>query len=173
MRKKDASSKVYADELAMAQQRQIYWVTPVTIGLAFATGILLALGHHLFYQHLAGSAVPAGDYNAPLVGVSKQQFNIAVGTAFAFLVKSMLSLAVTASYTQVFWRTLGTAKRGIPVDKVDTIFSLVQNILGLFRVSAWHRYWLLICMAWIFWYAYPYIIAAPSYTDGGTPRNQC
>jgi|ERR1700722_1774290 hypothetical protein len=135
----------------MAQQRRIYWVTPATIMLAFSAGVLLALGHHLFYRHLAGSVAPPGEYHLPLGKVSKQQVNFAVGTAFAFLVKSMLALAVTASYMQVFWRTLKTAEKGARLADVDTAFSVMQDILRLFKASVWRRHPLLLPMAVIFW----------------------
>lgn len=135
----------------MTQHRRIHWTTPATILLAFFAGILLAVGHHLFYKRLAGHVAPPGQYHLPFGEVSKQQVNTAVGTAFAFLVKSMLSLAVAASFTQVFWRALITAEKGARLADVDTAFSVLQDFSGLFKTSVWRRHSLLLPLAVIFW----------------------
>lgn len=65
----------------------------------FVAGCMLSLGHHLFYSNLAGTATPTGYYHA-IAGskISKQEFNTAIGTTFAFLVKAMLALAVSTAY---------------------------------------------------------------------------
>lgn len=130
----------------------MHWTIPTKIILAFLAGVAIALGHHLFYQQLDGQIAPTGEYVFGRSQLSKQQFNIAVGTAFAFLVKSSLTLAITCSWIQLFWFVLKrTSTRPLLVD-MDHAFSLLQDIRVLFRFSMWHRdYILLIPVAIIFW----------------------
>ncbi|KAI9642501.1 hypothetical protein NHQ30_009306 [Ciborinia camelliae] len=137
--------------LAMFRKPKVYWATPLTLLLAFSTGVLLSLLHHLFYRHLDGSVAPTGEYHSMIGKVSKQQFNLAVGNALAFSVQSMFSLAVTISYEQVFWRALTTAKAGARLGDIDTAFSVLQDILGLFSTSLWRLKSMLFPMAVIFW----------------------
>lgn len=82
--------------------RHIHWVTPTNISATLLAGIAFALGHHFFYARLSGQNAPTGSYEFAGSRPSKQQVNIAVGTAFAFLVKSILAIAVGISYTQLF-----------------------------------------------------------------------
>lgn len=63
--------------------------------LAFVAGLAFALGHHAFYDSLDGQPVADHLFN--------QQINLAVGQAFAFLVRASLVISVGASYWQVFW----------------------------------------------------------------------
>lgn len=132
-------------------KNKIYWVTPLTVILAFFAGILLSLVHHLFYKHLHGSVAPTGEYHSIIGKVSKQQVNLAVGNPLAFLVQSTFALAVTVSYVQVFWRALKTARAGARLSDVDTAFSVLQDILGLFKASLWRVQSILFPMAVIFW----------------------
>ena len=71
----------------------------------------MAVGHHRFYKNLAGTTAPTGNYQSAGVNVSKQQFNTAVGTAFAFVVKGTLTAAVGMAYIQAFWRSAQRSKR--------------------------------------------------------------
>ncbi|KAK4541999.1 hypothetical protein LTR36_007199 [Oleoguttula mirabilis] len=103
--------------------------------LAFIFGIVLALAHHLFYARLSGRQVPSGHYDIRIGKVSKQQFNTSVGTAFAFLVKSMLALAVTIAYAQVFWHAMRTSRRTLRLSEVDDAFSMLESLP----------------IAWVFW----------------------
>jgi hypothetical protein len=135
----------------MARQTRIYWLTPATIVATFLAGIFLALVHHLFYESLEGSVAPTSNYHLAIGQVSKQQVNIAAGTAFAFMVKSMLSLAVTISHTQAFWRQLRSADNGTMLADVDTAFSALRSILLLFKASVWRRHSVLLPIAVIFW----------------------
>jgi hypothetical protein len=141
----------------MYQPRRIYWQTPTVMGSAFAGGVLLVLGHHFFYYSLSGSIAPSESYHVLSETVSRQQVNLAVGTSLAFMSKSLFSLAVTASYTQVFWRALRKAQYKARLTEIDIVFSVTQDILGLFRCSVWQRYSLLLTLAMVFWYD-PFLI---------------
>jgi len=135
----------------MARKNKIYWLTPTTALLSFTAGLSLSLGHHLTYRHLAGSVAPPGEYHTLVGKISKQQLNIAIGTAFAYLVKSTLSLAVATSYAQVFWRALVTASKGARLRDIDSAYSVTQDILKLFNVGVWRRNPLLLPLALIIW----------------------
>jgi hypothetical protein len=136
----------------MSQPRRIHWRTPTVMVSAFTAGVLLALGHHFFYYSLSGSIAPSESYQVLSETVSRQQVNLAVGTSLAFMSKSLFSLAVTASYTQVFWRALRKAQYKARLTDIDVVFSVTQDILGLFRASVWRRYSLPLTLAMIFWY---------------------
>ncbi|KAF7877171.1 hypothetical protein EAF04_000856 [Stromatinia cepivora] len=109
-------------------RNEIYWVTPLTIILAFSGGVLLSLVHHLFYSHLDGSVAPTGEYHSIFRKVSRQQFNLAVGNALASLAQSIPSLAATVSYMQVLWRALTTARAGARLADIDNAFSVTRRV---------------------------------------------
>lgn len=102
----------------MKPQKTIHWVTPTTMVAAFLVGCMLSLGHHLFYSNLAGTNTPTGYYHA-IAGnkISKQEFNTAIGTTFAFSVKDMLALAVSTAYTGIL------AFRQSPKDRLTLVDS--------------------------------------------------
>jgi hypothetical protein len=129
-----------------------YWTSPpVTMFASLLVAFLLALGHHLFYAHLAGKSSPAGSYDILGTTLSKQHFNTALGTAFAFTVKSFLTLAVAIAYAQQFWRSAKAATSQTKVSTLDTLFSSLDNFLLLFKVHIWYRYPLLFSLALIAW----------------------
>lgn len=137
----------------MAKSVQIYWVTPIAMLLALLVGFLVALGHHLFYSSLAGKPAPTGAYSIAGTNISKQQFNTAVGTAFAFLVKAALAIAVGISYIQAFWHSARVSKKGATLASLDTSYSVLSNPLHLLRLNVWWRHPILLLLAVIAWYA--------------------
>jgi hypothetical protein len=84
----------------MTDRRQIHWFGITSMSVSLLAGIGFALGQHFFYTSLHGKQVPQGNYEMVDVdfGVSEQQVNTAIGTAFAFAVKSCLVLAVSTAY---------------------------------------------------------------------------
>jgi len=132
--------------------RRMHWTLPINTTLSLLVGVGLALGHHLFYRELAGQVAPPGEYVLGQSRFPKQQFNIAVGTAFAFLVKSSLTLAITCSWIQLFWFVLRRTSTHPRLVDVDHAFSLLHDFRALFRISMWYRdYILLIPVTIIFW----------------------
>jgi hypothetical protein len=124
----------------------IHWTTSATILTAWVSGILLAVGHHLFYNSLDGKSVAAGYL---LDGLSRQQLSFALGTMFAFIVNSLLALALSTSYLQIVWKTI--KQRETPLPTIDTIFSGTVTIFSLRRLDIWWRYPLLSLLALAFW----------------------
>lgn len=136
----------------MAYTRHIHWATPANILGAFVLALAFAVGHHSFYKDLSGQPAPSGDYIIAGRTLSRQQTNIAAGTAFALLFKSAVAFAVATSYTQLFWRVLKTSKKATRVAEVDAACSLLGNLLDFFRLSTWRlRYVVLVPVAVIFW----------------------
>lgn len=130
-------------------ERSIYWKTCITMILALISGFLFALGHHLYYSNLASTPVPDGNHRA-LGGLSKQQANLTVGNLFAFLVKASFAVSVSAAYTQVAWRTVKRQHNTLSV--LDAVFSAVNNIAPLVRISVWWKYQMLLLIVLISWY---------------------
>jgi hypothetical protein len=136
----------------MTGHEGIYWLAPSQILTSFAVAIALAVGHHYFYEHLSGQIAPTGSYTFGHSNMSKQQLNIAIGTAFAFAFKAVLAWALASSYTQLFWRVLKTSLKAVRVGDADAAFSLLHDILAFFRASTWRRqYLVLVPIATIFW----------------------
>ena len=123
-----------------------------TIGMlsALLLALVLSLGHHGFYHSLAGSTVSNDDFAfLRKVTVSRQQFNITVGNAFASLVKASLAIAISIAYIQLFWRNV--RRSAYPVSKIDTLFSALSNLFTLAKPNVWRRNPILLSVVSIGW----------------------
>jgi hypothetical protein len=127
----------------------VSWPVIITALVAFITGVLAALAHHLFYQSLNGKPAPALDQRYKILwgSVSKQEINTAGGTAFAFLVKAALGTAISTAYVQLFWRALMRSDSKKTLSDVDTMFSVLTNPVSLFKIWTWRRFPLLLNLA--------------------------
>lgn len=65
-------------------------------------GAFFALGHHLFYASLDNTPVTHGTVFSS--SISKQEFNVSIGLAFAFVVKACLVFSMSVAFVQLFWR---------------------------------------------------------------------
>jgi hypothetical protein len=135
----------------MAKTTKIHWTTPAWMLSAFFAGLSFALGHHFFYASLADTEAPTGAYTIVGADISRQQLNTAVGTAFGFLVKSCLVLAVSVSFVQVFWNTMRLSKEGSRLSTLDSASSLLTNYLGVFEGSTWRDFQVPLLLAFIAW----------------------
>lgn len=136
----------------MAGKSSIHWEAPTFIVVALLCGIIFSLGHHFFYSSLAGTPAPSSDYDLGVTTVSTQQINIAVGTAFAFLVKFFLVTATTIAYVQLFWRGLVHQANDVTLDSIDCTFPALVDVFTLFKVWIWYRRPLLFLIACVCWY---------------------
>jgi hypothetical protein len=129
-----------------------HWRTLATLILSILFSSFCAIGHHAFYQNLAGdqvstkNALKLGGWN----GLSSQKFNTAIGNSFALLFRSFLSVTVATAYTQMIWRSLKTGKTGLAV--VDALSSALRNPLSFFCAGAWKGSGTLLTLALIIWY---------------------
>ena len=139
----------------MSHLKMVHWLAPTTIILALLIGVLLALGHHIFYARLDRKSVPTGSYTFAEKHLPRQQFNTFVGVALAYLVKTFLSLALSTIYIQFFWRSIKDTKQRPTITELDWAYSGIENILNLFNLKIAWKYPLLASIALIFWYVSP------------------
>lgn len=129
---------------------------PAIIVLSLICGILLSLSHHFFYNSLAGKPTSTNNYSVLGTQYSGQQFNIAVGTTFAFLIKAILTLTISTAFYQVFWRIAKQEfeiKKPLTLEQLDAAFSGIENIFSFFIAPIlWCRYPLLSFLAITAWY---------------------
>ena len=109
--------------------------------LAFIAGLAFALGHHAFYSSLDGQTVDDHLFN--------QQINLAVGQAFAFLVRASLVISIGASYWQVFWGTV--LHRTLAVSQADVLAGMLGSVLDLLDLKASRTRPLLVVLALLSW----------------------
>jgi len=114
-------------------------------------GCLFAIGHHLFYQSLAGKLVTADSYNILGSNITSQQVNTAAGTAFAFLVRACLVFSVSLAYLQAVWNAAKGTRRPMTLANIDALLSALSNALALTNVFAWWKWPLLLLVALIAW----------------------
>lgn len=133
----------------VANSQRIHWLAPATVLFALTAGILFALGHHLFYAGLNGKEVQSDHLDFLGTHVSKQQFNITVGTIFSYLVNFFLGTALATAYAQVFWRAL--LKSHATLETWDTAFSANANIFFLGKVWIWWQFPLLFVVLVVAW----------------------
>jgi hypothetical protein len=119
---------------------------------ALLGGCCLALGHHFFYASLSGQVVPTRSYSFAGTKLHMQQFNTSVGTAFAFLIKSLLAVAISIAYIQLFWCTVKRMKQRPLLGELDWATAGVSNVFSLLHFKFWWKYPLLAVLALIFWY---------------------
>ena len=133
---------------------QIHWTAPALLIAPLIVGILFALGHHLFYASLDQKPAPTSLDGYDVLGrhVSIQQFNTAVGTAFAFLVRTFLMFSISTAYFQILiWNVRTQGTKGTQLGHLDVMTSALQDLTSLARVGTWWRrpwLWLLALVAW-------------------------
>jgi hypothetical protein len=120
---------------------------------AFASGTLLAVTHDQFYNNLDKKAAPIDKYVVGDFAFSKQQMNLNIGSALAFLVKVCLVLAASVAYVQVFWKTTHklSCNGGVALSKVDSMQLACQNMLEFLTPSIWRSAPYLILVALTVW----------------------
>lgn len=117
---------------------------------SLVTGLGLAVGHHIFYASLSGTTVSSTPIQMGTFSVSQQQFNIATGTALAFVAKASLVLAVSSAYTQLFFRLVRTQQSTL--DRLDSCYSALNNLISLLATCTLYGQPLLPILALIAWY---------------------
>ncbi|XP_014560764.1 hypothetical protein COCVIDRAFT_23142 [Bipolaris victoriae FI3] len=121
--------------------------TPFSMLVPFASGILVSVGHHLFYSYLDGSAVQNPDEGSQYL---TQIWIIRYGTAFAFLSKALLTSAVVVAYKQHIWINLRA--RANPISTIDAMFAATYDILAFLNPSLLLKAKILSLMAFIIWF---------------------
>ena len=121
---------------------------------ALLAGLVFATSHHIFYSNLAGKSSADEDMNILGASLSKQQVNIAVGTALAFLVKAFLVIAVSTAYIQTLWSAAKAHRSSGPITVIhlDAAFAVLDNFLAFARLPLWLRNPLMLGLAGTAWF---------------------
>ena len=133
---------------------QIYWTAPTLMVASLIVGTLFALCHHLFYASLdqKHASTSLEGYDVLGTHVSVQQFNTAVGTAFAFLVRACLMLSISIAYIQILmWSVRKHGTKGTKLVHMDVMTSALQDLVSLASFRTWWRrpwLWVLAVVAW-------------------------
>ena len=120
---------------------------------AFVAGIAFAVGHHFFYHSLQSKRVDGATFN--------QQINTGIGTAFAFLVRACLVIAVGVAFVQVFWQQI--LRKAVTVERIDSMSQLQQSLFDLFNFRTVRQHPLLALLATISW-TLPFAVIVPPAT---------
>ncbi|USW49231.1 hypothetical protein Slin15195_G025500 [Septoria linicola] len=112
-------------------------------------GVALAIGHHAFYASLAGTAVSSDPIKVVGWTTTQQQINIAVGTAFAFVVKASLILACSTAYMQLLFGVIN--RQSFKLSQLDNWFGGLSDFWSLMCIGTYWRYPLLTLVALTCW----------------------
>ncbi|KAI1368856.1 hypothetical protein F5Y08DRAFT_353440 [Xylaria arbuscula] len=130
------------------------WMIPGSKSIMLSsmlTAVLIAIGHHLFYQHLMGQELPDSIYVTwgDSIKLAEQQLNFAAGTLLALLVKAFIGIAVSTAHEQHVWKVIRSQPTAIAT--IDGLFLAKSNILDLFDLRLWRRGTLSMLLALVFW----------------------
>jgi hypothetical protein len=135
-----------------AKVKGLHWYAPCLAISCLLAGVLLAAGHDKFYTSLHDERT--SDHRVMRNQFSGQQFNLAIGTTFAFLVRSALALSVSVAFCQLIWRVTRqgpTTKHRPTLERLDAAYSATTNIFNMFHLPLWYRYPLLCSIALVSW----------------------
>jgi hypothetical protein len=122
-------------------------------------GILSAICHHLFYSYLNNEAV-----DEAAVG---QIWAIRIGTALAYLFKTVLVAAIAVIYVQGFWFIV--SRNSFEIGSLDNFFSLLTNPLLFYNRSLYEKASLLFALAIVSWLLPISALFAPGSLTGPRP----
>jgi len=131
------------------------WLVPALMGISILSATLLALAHHLFYTYLDGGIVGSNQ---------QQQWFLRIGTALAFVIKSLMTASVTLAYVQLLWRTLKSAT--VSINGLDSLFGVIHNPWNFIDWELWMKGPTLVVIALIIWYVCFHVscLATPALT---------
>jgi hypothetical protein len=119
----------------------IHWKAPAVMLGSLLAGTVVAIAHHYFYKALNGQV--------PSTGVFDQQVNVGIGTALAFLTRSLLVIAIGVAYTQLFFNTI--LQKATSVSSIDVMYGARGSVIDLLNLSTfWKRpmIWALALLSW-------------------------
>jgi hypothetical protein len=125
-------------------QWRISLYTPLSMIALFILGLLVAVGHHIFYSRLVGTNV-----RGPEEQYISQVWIIRYGTAFAFVTKTLLAGSIVVAYKQYMWINL--QHKANSVSTIDAVFAATHDPLSFLHPSFWSRAKIPALMALIAW----------------------
>ncbi|TEY50435.1 hypothetical protein BOTCAL_0276g00160 [Botryotinia calthae] len=120
---------------------KVDWQQPTFMCSMLLSGLVLAIGHHVYYNSLNGT--PAGNS-------TRQNWSIRFGTAFASLVVVCFKAVTVSALGQYFW-TVVRAK-GLRISDLDKLYALTSSPTGMFSFSVIKNTTLAAAIGMIFWY---------------------
>ncbi|KAF5253985.1 hypothetical protein FANTH_1167 [Fusarium anthophilum] len=118
----------------------VHKLTPILMTGSLFLGLVLAIGHHLYYHYLDGRIVKTQN---------QQEWFLRVGTGIAFLARALLSAAVGFAYTQILWRTLRS--KSVTIEGVNSLFGVLHNAWDFTTWELWTAAPALAAVAIIAW----------------------
>ncbi|KAL7967532.1 hypothetical protein HDV63DRAFT_412565 [Trichoderma sp. SZMC 28014] len=121
-----------------------------TMAIMLLFSVAFIIGHHFFYQSLSGKPPPNVVYFSGFAGgLTGQQINLAVGSAFAFLVSSSLGIVITTAANQALWVAIRT--KPSKLEMIDSLANATTNIWNVFDFRLWKKSPIRMALITIFW----------------------
>jgi len=118
----------------------IYRLTPILMAGNLLLGLMLATGHHFYYDFLDGRTV---------YSQGQQEWLFRIGTGIAFLVKTVLSVAIGIAYMQILWQKLQS--NSTTIQGINSLFGIMYNISDFATSELWEATPILAAVAAIAW----------------------
>ncbi|KAF8185363.1 hypothetical protein K438DRAFT_2020103 [Mycena galopus ATCC 62051] len=119
--------------MACSQSPHGHYVPLLKIVLAWVSALVLASGHHAFYASLDNHPVTSG--TTASLFVHSQAWASAIGTAFAFLVSSLLAVSAGTAFLQCAWRV--ARKRAVSISGLNAMWSSLTNVFAFLSLDFW------------------------------------
>jgi hypothetical protein len=118
----------------------------------FIAGVLVAVGHHLFYSRFHTHTVQSPDNGAS--EYLSQTWIIRYGTAFAFVAKTLLAGSIVVAYKQHMWINL--RHKANTVSTIDAVFAATHDLVAFLSPAFLLKAKTPALMALVAWYASPH-----------------
>ncbi|KAJ6490936.1 hypothetical protein C8R45DRAFT_1213114 [Mycena sanguinolenta] len=160
-------------ERGSSQSLYGHYVPLLKLVLAWISALALASGHHAFYASLDNHPVTSGTTASLLV--HSQAGASAIGTAFAFLVSSLLAVSAGTAFLQCAWRAV--RQRAFSISGLNAMWSSPTNMFAFLSLDFWRTARGIVVISGLAW-AFPLIVTfAPGTltvdTDVTTARGLC
>lgn len=140
---------IHSDDMKRSRNHGPHWRIPALMLSSLIIGVALAIAHHAFYSSLAGTAVSSHPIKIVSWTTTQQQVNIAIGTAFAFVIKASLILACSTAYMQLLFGVIN--QKAFKLEVLDNWFGGLDDLWSLGCLASYWRYPLLTLMALTCW----------------------
>jgi hypothetical protein len=149
----DAAEIRPLEDIAWRRTSQAAFLTMV--GLLFI-GLLTAISHHVFYSYLNKR-----ETDTAAVG---QNWAIRIGTAFAYLFKTVLVAAISVVYAPCSWFIV--RRHAFEIGTLDDFFALLNNPVAFYNRSLYGKASILFGLAMISWLVPISAVFAPGALTG-------
>ncbi|KAJ7258806.1 hypothetical protein B0H12DRAFT_436901 [Mycena haematopus] len=139
---------------ASSQSPHGHYIPLLKIALAWVSALALAGGHHAFYASLDGHPVSSGA-TASSFRVHSQAGASAIGTAFAFLVRSLLAVSAGTAFLQCAWRV--ARKRAVSISGLNAMWSSLTNVFAFLSLDFWRTAQGIVAVSALAW-TFPLIV---------------